>query len=412
MLSVLLTRTLRQRWKRIAFTAISVTAGTALVASLLIATSGISERMSRELRRYGANATILPTQTSGSRYISEDDLLKLKTIFWRHNIVSFAPFLELTVASGSQQVPLTGTWFRRAVKLPEGQTDSVGVYTLSPWWKVRGKKPLGRAAAGEALVGVKAAERLGLDVGDSLPVTYGGKTRTLRVAGILTAGGEDDSRVFVDIGVTQALANLAGKADSARVSAMIVPDSKLPEAIRGKDPSEMTPAEYETWYCTPTLQAIATQAKEVVSNADVKVVRQVAEAEGRVLSQIDVLIGMIVAFALLGAGTSVAASTSAAVIERRSEIALTKAIGATDQQVMTQFLVEAVGIGTAAGAVGVAIGVVLAKWLGSAVFGVAPEPTALSILVSFSAAITVTVLGSLLPVFQAAKVDPAVALRG
>lgn len=412
MIWTLLRRTLRQRWKRIALTALSVAAGTALVAALLVATTGISERMSRELRRYGANATIVPDRTSGSRYLKESELPRLKSIFWRHNIVGFAPFLEVPVTANGHQIALTGTWFRRQVTLPEGQTEYVGVFDLNPWWQVRGEKPTDTRDLGHALVGTKAARLLGVDLGDSLNVQYGDKTRSFKVSGILTSGDEDDEKIIVDIGATQALADLPGKADLARVSAMIVPDSQLPPSIRGKDPSDMTPKEYETWYCTPTLQAIATQAKEVVSGANVKVVRSVAEAEGRILSQIDLLIGLIVAFALIGAGTAVAASTSAAVIERRSEIALTKAIGATDQQVVVQFLIEALGIGSVAGVVGVGIGVLLARFLGAAVFGVAPEPTPLSLAASLAAAIVVTVIGSLLPVYQAAKVHPAIALRG
>src|SRR5271169_535735 len=89
----------------------------ALVVGMAVATSTLSvaleagDRLAREFRSLGANllvtpqADTLPLEIGGvdyrpvdsGVYLPEADLGKLKTIFWRNNIVGFAPFLDVPV---------------------------------------------------------------------------------------------------------------------------------------------------------------------------------------------------------------------------------------------------------------------------------------------------------------------------
>jgi putative ABC transport system permease protein len=98
------------------------------------------------------------------------------------------------------------------------------------------------------------------------------------------------------------------------------------------------------------------------------------------------------------------------VLERRSEIGLRRALGATRAQIRTQFLSEAVILALVGGAAGVLAGVLATTvyaqardW--SAV--IPPEAWAGGI----AAAVAIGALAGLLPALRAARVSPTEALR-
>src|SRR3989337_1625901 len=86
---------------------LAVALGTTIAAAMLNVSLDVGDKVGRELRSLGANIVItpaadsLPVEIGGidyrpvsqGTYIAESSLPKLKEIFWRNNIVSFAPFL-------------------------------------------------------------------------------------------------------------------------------------------------------------------------------------------------------------------------------------------------------------------------------------------------------------------------------
>src|SRR6202040_3129937 len=90
--------------------------GAALALGMAVATAALSvsldvgDRLAQEFRSLGANLVVTPAADSlpleiggvdyrpanSGAYLPEADLGKLKTIFWRNNIVGFAPILEFT----------------------------------------------------------------------------------------------------------------------------------------------------------------------------------------------------------------------------------------------------------------------------------------------------------------------------
>lgn len=116
------------------------------------------------------------------------------------------------------------------------------------------------------------------------------------------------------------------------------------------------------------------------------------------------------AVALLVGAVGVANIMIISVLERRSEIGLRRALGATRAQIRTQFLVEAVMLAVFGGAAGVVTGVaatvVYASTRGwSAV--IPPEAWAGGIV----AALTIGAVAGLAPAIRAASVSPTEALR-
>jgi len=192
------------------------------------------------------------------------------------------------------------------------------------------------------------------------------------------------------------------------VSALTKPE----DAFARKDPKTMTPAEFDTWYCTPYISSIALQISEELKGTDVRVIRRVAEGEGHVLSRVRTLLWLVTFAALLASALAVGASAAASVIERRSEIGLMKALGANSGLVGVLLAAEQLLLAFVGGGIGYAVGILLARALGQRVFGFAPEPKLFVLLVILVLAAVITLIGSAYPLRRAARYDPAPILRG
>ena len=105
--------------RRKVLTAAALALGMAVATATLEVALDVGDRLAREFRSLGANLLVtpasdtLPLEIGGvdyrpvdaGAYLPGGDLGKLKTIFWRNNIMGFAPFLDVPVeiASGGSQ---------------------------------------------------------------------------------------------------------------------------------------------------------------------------------------------------------------------------------------------------------------------------------------------------------------------
>jgi putative ABC transport system permease protein len=122
------------------------------------------------------------------------------------------------------------------------------------------------------------------------------------------------------------------------------------------------------------------------------------------------MLGLVTLIALVAGAIVLANILLAAVGERRAEIGLQRALGATRRQIVQQFLVEGVVVTLAGGAVGVLLGTAVA-------FGVSRMPKVPAVVtwepfaLALVASIIVGLAASIVPARRAAQVDPATALR-
>lgn len=429
MLFRIVLESLARRRRRKLLSVFAVALGIAVTAAVATLGLDVGDKVSRELRSFGANLSVtpaadgLPVAVGGIDYrpagagafLPESALVSLKRIFWRNNIVAFAPFLYVPATLEGQPVVVIGSWFKKALAVDKSELFVTGLERLHPTWRVTGQWPADEDAGG-ALVGRRLAEQLNLHPGQSLTLVAApgdsaqpspSSSVEFIIRGILETGGPEDGQVFAPLASVQRWAGLEGKVRRIEISALTKPE----DAFAHSDVSRLSPEEYDRWYCTPYVSSIAFQIQQAIPEAQAKPVYQVAETEGRIMNRVGVLMALLVVAALMAAGLAVASMMLASVLERRAEIGLFKALGASDARVAAVFLLEACAIGALGGLAGYFLGSLLAWRLALAIFGSAVGVHWVILPVCLAVALLVALTGSALPLGSALKISPSMALR-
>ncbi len=413
----ILRKSLSKRKSRIAIAVISVIMGAAIATALLSVSLDVSEKVGYEFRKYGANLMVVPKSDTievgfpgvdfGSvteqRYINESDLWKIKTIFWRNNVLGFAPFLYQVVSVGEgqdeQNVVLAGTYFSKDIEIIEPYSSNdplifnTGIQEISPWWKVTGNWIENQNDTTSCMVGINVAEKLNLEIGDTFTVRYyenyeeltNETVYNLTVKGIVETDGNEDNQIFVNLQVAQGLTGRIDKVHMIQVSALCnaCPVDTFAEEIEGK-----------------------------MLYAEARTVKQLVSAEMNILGKIEDMMFLVTIVALLASALGVMTTMTTSVIERQKEIGLMKSVGAEDKKIVSLFLSEASIIGVIGGILGYIIGIILSQFIGLSVFNTSITPRFEIIPIALGISVGITLLASALPVRRATKVEPAIVLRG
>ena len=409
----------RRQKRRKLLAGVAITLGVGVATAMIAVATDIGDKINRELRAYGANLVVTPLEdtleveiggvnlkpASDGAYLNEADLPRIKGMYWRNNILGFAPMLPANVSVGtagnSANVTLLGTYFSKSLAFG-GQTFATGVRATHPWWKVQGAWPDDDSQ--DVLLGERLATKLELKPGDGLEVA--GKQH--RVSGILSTGGVEDDQIVAPLALAQAILGRPGAVRRIYVSALTKPE----DAFARRDPKTMTGKTYDRWYCSPYAQSIAYQLQEAIPHSHAEQIRQVAQNEGAVLSRIEGLMLLVTLAALLASALAVSAAMATAIFERRGEVGLMKALGAGKVSAAALFFTEATLLALIGGTLGFAGGALLARQIGSSIFDsqIIVRPVLLPVILAI--AVIVTFAGSAAAIRRAVKFDPVHALRG
>ena len=406
----------RRQQRRKLLAGISIALGVTVATAMIAVATDIGDKINRELRSYGANISVTPQAdtldvriggvdlkpVSDGSYLKESDLPEIKGIFWRNNIEGFAPFLPVPVTLfNGQRVDLVGTYFDKQLTYGK-EVFHTGVRKISPWWKVEGTWPADDSQ--DVLVGSALASSLGMRPGD--PLAIGG--RSLRISGLLTTGGDEDHQIIAPLSVAQAVLGRAGAVKTIQVSALTKPEDDFAR----KNPKSLNKGDFDRWFCSPYAKSIAFQLSQAIPNSRAVEIRQVSQNEGTILSHIEGLMLLVTIAALLASALAVSAAMATAIMERRSEVGLMKAMGAANSAIAGLFFTEAALLATVGGAIGFIVGALLARRIGFWIFASQVSISPVLFPVVLAIAVIVTFLGSAASIRKAMRYDPVMVLRG
>ena len=145
----MITKTLIRQKSKMIMIAFTVVLGVSLSTAMMNVMLGVGDKVNRELKVYGANITVrhkdaalmsdlygLEGQGVNDKFLREDDVLKLKSIFWGFNILDFAPILEGRATLNGSEVSIIGTWPEKHATLPTGEELHTGFKALRTWWRM------------------------------------------------------------------------------------------------------------------------------------------------------------------------------------------------------------------------------------------------------------------------------------
>ena len=247
-----------------------------------------------------------------------------------------------------------------------------------------------RLGPGEAVIGVELAKDLGLRVGDVLSLVTGGVTASARVTALVDLGVRELNRrtVIVPLRAAQSLVGLPGGAtnvDLALVDVWTAPE--LAQRLR-----QHWPYKVESWQDTNAGLVSALNAQSV-STALIR--------------------GVVMVVVVLGIASVLVVS----VVQKRREIGILRAMGATQRQVLRIFLLQGAIVGALGSALGVLLALALIWAFTTFVRGTDGLPL-FAIVLSLSLALRIAllatvcgVLAAVAPALRAARLDPAQAIR-
>lgn len=407
--TMLLSVLVRQK-KKLFLIALTVALGVSLATAMLNVMFDVGDKVNQELKAYGANLNIVPRGTAlvselyqidndenqaTIQYIKQDDLVKIKMIFWAYNIVDFTPYLTTQATFNGKPITLVGTWFNKHLNIPTGDEVDTGMLAMKSWWTIEGSAMQDDNLHG-VMVGETVAKQWNLKIGDTIelisPQTK--NTITLTINNIFHSGGVEDSQLYVSLPVAQNLANKNGLVERIEVSALTTPENELARKA-AQDPNSLSRAEWDTWYCTAYISSIAYQIEELMPDVRVKAIMQVAESEGSILQKTQLLMLLLTVLSLICSALAISNLVTANVIERSTEIGLLKALGATNRAVAMLVLTEIFIIALLGGIFGYFIGLGFAQIIGHTVFGSFIEPKMLIIPLVLIMVSFITFMGSL-----------------
>lgn len=361
----------RKRRARAIMTAAGVAIGVGTLFALLAVSAGMESSLEREIAGLGAHILLLPkgcpyaltlALMQGAETVENIPEEMLPQFAGAENVQLAVPVVVGKVRVGGELVSIYGA------------TDEL--FALKRWE--------GMGFSG-AVVGSDVAARLKLAPGQSISLDLY-ESATLEVATVLPrSGGRDDTFVFVPLRTAQTVLGLPGRLSAVLVQTRDIARTAATRVALGR---------------MDNVQAVPPS----------DVFDMLVSLFGSIKSTLILITGIAI---VVGVLTTMNTMTMAA-YERRKDIGLLRAVGATRADVFRMFMVESLVLSLVAGALGVALGYAATHFLPrTSGFGLESPPVfslgyvALCLLV---AAVVGSVSG-IYPAMLAARTQPIKALR-
>ena len=367
----MITSSLIRRRSRMLVALLAVAIGATVLSGLVTIYYDVPRQMGKEFRSYGANLMLVST---GAEDIRKEALNAAQAQIPAKSLVGLTAFRYETMSLN---------------RLPfmVGGIDFSSVQKTRPYWGISGQYPKQK---GEALLGQTVAQTVAAKIGDRISLSgtdSEGEEFTARftVSGILQTGGGEEDCIFIDQKEMDLLMKNSNMYDFAEcsISANAQELEEIAKKISDAEPS-----------ITPRL------------------VKRVTKSEGSVLKKLQSLVWIVTLVVLILTMVCVATTMMAVVAERRKEIGLKKALGASNKNIVKEFLGEGLFLGALGGIIGVALGFWFAQKVSMNVFSRSISFQPLLAPVTVLVSVLTTGIACMIPVRNAATVDPVIVLRG
>lgn len=373
----MITASLIRRRSRMLVALLAIAVGGTILSGLVTIYYDVPRQMGAQFRNYGANMIFVAADTETA--LTMDAAEEAASVIDSGDLLGMTPYRYETVRIHEQPIVVAGT-------------DIESTKITSPYWHIDGSYP---ASSGEVILGSDVAELLGLGVGDSFNATYSTGDDSdsdepnlgvdMKVSGILETGGSEENYLYMSM---DDLNELAGEKDSLQVVELSI--SAMQEELRS-------------------------YVEQISENSDAvaaRLVKRVTQSESTVLTKLQALVFLVTAVVLVLTMICVATTMTAVVTERRREIGLRKALGASDKSIIGEFMGEGLLLGGIGGLVGSVLGFVFAQLVSVNVFSSSITFQPLLIPITMVVSVLVTGLACLLPVRSTMAIDPALVLKG
>ena len=370
----MITASLMRRRSRMIVALLAIAIGATILSGLVTIYYDVPRQMGAEFRNYGANMIIAPVEEGFTDKAFEEGIACIAD----EDLVGATPYRYETVRIHEQPLMAAGTEFESAKK-------------TSPYWLVDGDWP---SSGFELMIGNNIAENLQIKPGETVSVRYekeSGDSEEVSnevdftVTGILSTGGSEEDYVYMALSDMEELTNEKGTLDLAELS------------VSGG---------------SEKLNAYADKINSGAYGYDARLVKRVTASETTVLSKLQALVLLVTVIVLALTMICVATTMTAVVTERRREIGLRKAIGASDASIIKEFMGEGMMLGAVGGILGSFVGFLFAQAVSVNVFSSSISFRPLLVPITIIVSIAVTAIACLFPIRSATAVDPALVLKG
>lgn len=377
----------------------------------------VPQQMSDEMRTYGANIIVTPLAGEWKNGIDRAMVLHTNDMVLAKGAMRSATYRYENVRINAAPYVLAGV-------------DVSAVKSLNKHWNVDGAWP----SSGNVMVGRDVASVMGLKIGSRIAIAYraGDNSPDLHKPAQKSQGNQAgnqvdnqtdnqtdkssqnklvEGRVSTDImdthGTTFRVCGIldTGDAEDSMLYATNADLRVLTGVKRGADVIAYSSS-------APNVDAVVRSINDMTSmRVRAQQVTKVTAADTGIIAMLRSLFWIVslVVLALMMVGVST--TISSIVQQRRNEIGLRKALGASAKSIGVEFTAESGLYGFIGGIAGTAVGYGFARLLASMVF--ARDLSVNWWLVAFSIVFSVAAscVAALPPVLRASKIDPAIVLR-
>ena len=392
--------TLKELWHRksqLVSGLLAITLGIGVIVGIR-SFSVVSEKaVAVNLDNLGSNVMILPQSASVDNYYTADiDAPTFPESYVERIVTStlpgvdnLSPKLTRRVKIGTENIVLTGIlpkseiaskpiWQQGGLlgdKVAASCAPAAGAQPAKYIDEKLQRKGIDSLAANDCFIGAAVAQRL--KVQENSMITIENKTFTI-VKVLPETGTVDDDRVFANLHTVQALLGTGEQISAIEIMGC----------------------------CSAISDGLLSKLRNILPDTRITTIGQIVSTQIENNKMMNKILLVFLIIILFVGSISIGNYIWANVNERRKEIGILRMIGYHKRHIYYILILKAVIMGLVGGITGYIMGTFAAIWLGPQFAGIEVGPIYILLFFSIVIAITISILGSVIPAYLAGKIEP------